>query len=208
MSAKKKTMTMTDKERAEIRRHVADREKLAKAMAVERSAELLAEFEKQIAAIYAWSDSDVWADAMASARAAVDQASRTVAAECERLGIPVAFRPHLGMYWSGRGENAVNERRAELRRVAKAEIKRIEEQAKVTIETIHLKARVKLTELGLHSADAKAFLAALPAVESLMPPLTIGRIEDLMLRQIKAQPSYGRPRIGADAEDKDEHHDA
>ena len=49
---------MTEKERAEIRRHVSDREKLAYAMAAERSRLLLAEFEKQIAASYSWADSE------------------------------------------------------------------------------------------------------------------------------------------------------
>ena len=86
-------MSMTDKERAEIRRHVHDREKLAKAMAAERSAELLAEFERQISAIYKWSDSDVWAEAMSTAKAAVDGAQHAIARECERLGIPSAFQP-------------------------------------------------------------------------------------------------------------------
>jgi hypothetical protein len=192
--------TMTDKERAEIRRHVADREKLAKAMAVERSAELLAEFEKQISAIYKWSDSEVWADAKLKADAVIMGAQAAIARECERLGIPSTFRPSLNMYWSGRGENAVNERRVELRRVAKAEIARIEQQAKVAIEHAHLQARVKLVEIGLHSADARKFLAALPAVETLMPPLDVKRIERVMLKQARSQ-SYSRPRIGADVED-------
>ena len=194
-------MSMTDKERAEIRRHVHDREKLAKAMAAERSAELLAEFERQISAIYKWSDSDVWAEAMSQAKGAVDGAQHAIARECERLGIPSAFQPSVNMFWSGRGENAVKERRDELRRVAKAEIHRIEEKAKVAIEHAHLQARVKLVEIGLNSPDAKKFLAALPAVENLMPPLKFERIEQMMLNQARNQSGYYRPKIGADVED-------
>ena len=194
------TAMMTDKERAEIRRHVSDREKLAKAMAAERSAELLAEFEKHISAIYKWSDSDVWAEAHAKAEAAVEEAQVAIARECKRLGIPSTFQPSLHIYWSSRGENAVNERRTELRRVAKAEIDRIEQHAKVAIEHAHLKARVKLTEIGLHSPEAMKFLAALPAVESLMPPLKFERIEQLMLKRARSQHSYSRPKIGADVD--------
>jgi hypothetical protein len=191
---------ITEKERAEIRRHIRDRERLAKAMAAERSAVLLADFERLISATYKWSDTEVWADAMIKARAVVDDAKKAVDDECERLGIPVQFRPGLVLGWHGRGENAVNERRVELRRVAKAEIDRIEEQAKVAIEHAHLQARVKLVEHGLKSAEARKFLAELPAVESLMPPLKIERIEQLMLKQVRAR-SYHRPEIGADIED-------
>jgi hypothetical protein len=88
---------MTDKERAEIRRHVSDREKLAKAMAAERSAELLAEFERHISAIYKWSDSEVWAKAHAKAQAAAAEAQIVIGRECKRLGIPSTFQPSLHM---------------------------------------------------------------------------------------------------------------
>jgi hypothetical protein len=178
-------MTMTDKERAEIRSHIRDREKLAKAMAAERSAALLAEFEKQISTTYSWSDTDVWDRAHATAEKAVTEARRLIDAESERLGIPTNFRPNIHLIWIGRGENAIRERCTELRRVAKAEINRIEEQAKVAIEHAHLLARVKLIEHGLHSDEAKSFLAALPAVESLMPPLKFDRIEQLMLKEVR-----------------------
>ena len=103
------------------------------------------------------------------------------------------------MFWSGRGENAVKERRDELRKVAKAEIARIEANARTTIQTEHLTARVKLTELGLHSIAAKQFLKALPSVESLMPPLRAESVERIMLQQVRGQREYLRPRIGADA---------
>jgi hypothetical protein len=195
------TARITDKERAEIRRHVSDREKLAMAMAAERSAELLAEFEKHISATYEWSDSEVWAEAHAKAQVAVAEAKIVIARECTLLGIPSTFQPSVHMYWSSRDEDAVNQRRTELRRVAKAEIERIEQQAKVAIEHAHLKARVKLTEIGLHSPEARKFVAALPAVESLMPPLTFERIEQLMLKRVRNQSGYTRPQIGAVVDD-------
>jgi hypothetical protein len=194
---------MTDKERAEIRRHIRDREKLAKAMAAERSAAVLVEFERQVSAIYRWSDSEVWSKAHAMAERAVDEASRAIDAESERLGIPTIFRPSIHLGWSSRGENAVAARVRELRRVAKAEIDRIEEHAKVAIEHAHLHARVKLVEHGLHSPEAKEFLASLPTVESLIPPLQYDCIEQLMLRDARNPSRYwNRPEIGADALEK------
>ena len=192
---------ITDKERAEIRRLIRDREKLAKAMAAERSAELLAGFERQIATNYKWSESDVWTEAVSKAEAAVDRAKHAIASECDRLGIPSAFRPSINVFWSGRGENAVKERRDELRRVAKAEIGRIEEQAKVAIERAHLRVRVKLTEIGLNSPDAKQFLAALPAIEGLMPPLNFEHIEQMMLQHARNHGAFYRLNNEAGAEE-------
>src|SRR5262249_10604083 len=92
--------TMSDKERAETRRHINDREKLAKALAAERSAVLLAEFEKEVSSTYAWSQSDVWNQAHSMAQRAVAEAQRMIDAKSERLGIPTNFRPGIHTFWT------------------------------------------------------------------------------------------------------------
>ena len=55
---------MTSKERHELMALVRRREKLAKAQADVRAAELMADFELQMASVYTWSDDAVWAEAM------------------------------------------------------------------------------------------------------------------------------------------------
>jgi hypothetical protein len=61
----------------------------------------------------------------------VDDASRAIDAESERLSIPSIFRPSIHLGWRSQGENAIAARVRDPRRVAKAEIACIEEKAKV-----------------------------------------------------------------------------
>jgi hypothetical protein len=90
-----------------------------KTAATQRSAELLAEFEQQLASVYSYDQHRTWKAATEAAGKAVSKAKKQIAARCEELGIPARFAPTVEYLWSGRGENAVAERRRELRAVAK-----------------------------------------------------------------------------------------
>jgi hypothetical protein len=113
---------MTKAERAELGQLIRKRERVLKAGASERAAAMLAEFDRQLAAIYAYDDDEVWKRATEMAREAVNEAQRVVQDRCRALGIPPEFAPGLQMSWYGRGQNAVAGRRAELRRLAKSKI--------------------------------------------------------------------------------------
>jgi hypothetical protein len=63
-------------------------------------------------------------------------ATNAIDEECERLGIPKQFRPGIAIGWRSHGENAVRERRVELRRVAQTRIAAIEKSARQEIEWI------------------------------------------------------------------------
>jgi preprotein translocase subunit SecD len=82
------TASMTKTERADIQRLISNTAKLAKAHAKERSAHLRAEFERQIATTYSYSQDEVWKEAAEAAQAAVQAAAETVEQRCEELGIP------------------------------------------------------------------------------------------------------------------------
>jgi hypothetical protein len=96
---------------------------------------------------------------------------------------PVATEEQL--YAMRRGENAMAERRAELRKLAYAQITEAEQRARVQIERISVEAQTKILETGL-SAPAQEFLKLLPSVDTLMPPLQLERVEQL---RIASRPS-------------------
>jgi hypothetical protein len=85
--------------------------------------------------------------------------------------IPEHFRPRLGLVWMGRGENAVGERRGELRRVAQTRADADQKQALEHIESASLDAQELLLRDGLTTSAAHEFIERLPTPEELLPQL-------------------------------------
>jgi len=152
------------------------RTKVAKADAAARSANLKAEFEAQLAAAYSYDDNEIWKKAYAAAKEAAQEAQHIVARRCEELGIPGRFAPSLYLNWSSRGENAVKQRRAELTRVAHSKIEQLEKNAKLEIDRASAETQTKLLAAGLESAEAQAFLEAMPTAAQLMPTVSLQEI--------------------------------
>jgi hypothetical protein len=169
---------MTRHDRDELARLIRRREKLAKGATAQRAAELMADFEQQLAKRYSFDDDYVWREAHAAAEEAVAKAAAEVEKRCEQLGIPESFRPGIsGVGWYGRGENAVAERRTELRRVAKSRVDALTAAAKVEIERRSVDVQTTLIAGGLESDEARAFLESMPTPEGLMPVLALTEIE-------------------------------
>ncbi len=171
---------MTKGERAELGQLIRKRERVLKAAAEERSAQMLAEFNIQLAAIYRFDDDEVWKEAHQAAEVAVNAANEAIAARCVELGIPREFAPGVGFGWYDRGQNAVANRRAELRRAAKSRIQVIEKEARTRIERMSLEAQTAVIANGLESAAAKLFLEQMPPIEALMPPVDAEEIKALI----------------------------
>jgi hypothetical protein len=184
---------MTKSEREDLGKLIRNRERVMKATAAQRSAELLAEFEQQMASVYSYDQDEVWKAASEAAAAAVDVAQQTVAARCGELGIPARFAPSVHFVWAGRGENAVKDRRAELRAVAKTRIAAIEKAACTKIEMLCLDAQSQILAHGLSSSAAIEFFDALPKVEVLMPPLEMTSIEQMLQARQANLNRYGLP---------------
>ena len=165
--------TITKAEREDLQRLVRQRERVQKSAAKQRSADLLADFENQMASEFSFDDDAVWAKAKVEAEAEVRKAKVKIALRCRELGIPDRFAPTLEICWLHRGyDNLVAKRRAELRRVAETKIEAIERSAITQIEVSSLDAQTNLAIAGLTSDAAHAFIQALPSVESLMPALS------------------------------------
>jgi hypothetical protein len=167
---------MTRAEREDLQRLIRQRERLLKSAAKERSAELLADFENQMGQEYSFNQDEVWKKAREAADREVKKAQTQIAARCVELGIPKRFAPDLTLGWWGRGENALKERRSELRKMAQTQIAAIEKRAITQIEMGSLEAQTELACAGLTSEAAKSFVDKLPAIADLMPMLSFAEV--------------------------------
>jgi hypothetical protein len=172
---------ITKGEQAELQKLINRRERVLKQVAASRSAELMANFEQQMAAEYRFDDREVWAEATRYGEAAVAEANDRIAQECAKLGIPSQFAPCVVFGWLGRGENGSKHRRDELRRVARTRIEAIEQRALVDISHEALLAITEIVSLGLVSQAAQRFLHELKPLERLMPPLDFRSIEETLI---------------------------
>ena len=174
------TDIMTRGEIANLERLIRKQERVRKAALDQQAAALKADFEAQISAEYGFDDDAVWKKANELAEEAVDTANGEIAKRCEELGIPKEFAPRLSMYWCSRGENAVRERRAELRKKADAEIAALKQSARTQIELWSLKALTDLASQTLTSKAAKVYFAKMPSPADLMPKLEYQQVHALL----------------------------
>ena len=171
------TNAMTRRDREDLAKLARLRERVAKTAAARRKAELLADFEQQLATTYAYDSDEVWKAATEAAERAVEAAKKKIDERCAELGIPRPFRPTLGLGWYGRGENAVKERRAELRKVATRRLEAMEKDARAEIEARSAITQTEILAGGLETSAARAFLESMPTPEALMPPLDIKALQ-------------------------------
>jgi hypothetical protein len=162
-------------ERDELVKILKGRARVAQRVVDQRAAELEAHVEQQLAAKFTVDDA-AWRDLTATAAQVVEEADAELARRCRDLAIPEEFRPQLSLGWYSRGENADAKRRAELRKVALARIDALAKQARVEIETKALDGQTLLARGALESAEAQAFLAAMPTVEALMLALDVAQL--------------------------------
>jgi hypothetical protein len=78
------------------------------------------------------------------------------------------------------GRDGLKNRRAELRKVAKARIAALEAEAIVKIELHTAEIITRIIAHGLTSTAARDFLDSLPAVETLMPPLDVQAVSSML----------------------------
>jgi hypothetical protein len=173
------TPKMTKGERVELGQLIRKRERVMKSYAAERAAQMLAEFDRQSAQIFAFDDDQVWAKATDEAKRMVDKSNKVIADRCRELGIPEEFAPSLTFGWEERGQNQVAGRRSELRRMAVSKISAIEAETITKIERLSLTAQTEVLAHGMESDAAKSFLENMPALETLMPSLDAAALKTL-----------------------------
>jgi hypothetical protein len=167
-------MTRTDRE--ELRKVLRAQQKLATEMVDQHAAKLRADGEEQLAKTFSFDD-EAFRDLTTAAEAHIRKADKDLAARCTEMGVRPEFRPQLSVSWYSRGENASKERRTELRRVMNTRIDELARAAKVKINARILEGLSLLAADALESSAAKEFLASLPSVEALMPPIDVQALE-------------------------------
>lgn len=190
--------TLSRNETHDLSMIIKDRSKVLKAHAEEQAAVCMADFEAKLAASYWFDHDEVWRRATEAAADVIKSSKAEIAKRCEELGIPKTFAPTLEMSWLGRGENALNQRRTELRRVAKASIEAMTKSAVTKIEQQSLDLRTQVVSMGLLSGDAKLFLESLAPVEDAMRSLDLGEIERKLEKEQKLRLADRRRMYGAE----------
>jgi len=174
---------------------IKDRTKVLLRAADAQAAACLADFETKLESMFAWDTDETWRKAAGDAQAAVDAMRDRVAEKYESLGIPRIFAPDVGINFTGRGPAALNHRREEMRRIARASVEAMRKAAITKIEQQGLELRTKVVSMGLLSEDAKLFLDSLAPVEESMRNLDFKEIE-LRLEKEHQQRLADRRRFG------------
>ncbi len=174
---------LSSKEAHDLGQIIKDRAKVLKSHAEEQAAACLADFERKISATFAFDSDDVWKRATEEAMKVIAESNEKIAARCKKLGIPKEFAPGLSISWSARGQNGIASRRAELRRVAVAEIEAMKRAAMTRIERQSLDLRTQVVTMGVLSKDGVLFLESLAPIEESMGQLDFAQIEAKMIAQ-------------------------
>ena len=134
---------------------------------------LLAEVPDQLSAELDAHDR-LWADAVIVAEEAAAKANAQIRAQCVELGIPARHAPQLELGWRARSPGYADQnRRVELHKLAETRLAALTKIAKTAIQAAALETETQLLLGGLESSEARQFLAAMPTVEQLMPPLSL-----------------------------------
>jgi hypothetical protein len=167
---------ISGQELRELKDLVKMRKTAARATADARKAQVLADFEEELSTKYDMYDA-AWADVTTEVERVAAQANEQIRTVCEERGVRKEFMPDVRVGWSYRGENAIPERRAELRKAAQARADASAKTAKAIIEGKAVEALTELVARGLDSDAARALLVSLPTPEQLMPPLSVKELE-------------------------------
>jgi hypothetical protein len=158
---------------------IKQRAKIAKADAVQRGAQLVANFETQLNTEYSFDQSAIWEAALRNASTVVTEANIRVREECDRLGIPAEFAPKIQMGWATQGQQASKERRADLRRLARVHIDAQVKHACAEIERSSVLVQTDLIASGM-SEQANTFLSNMPTIEQMLPTVQVDTVKGLL----------------------------
>jgi hypothetical protein len=169
--------------------------KAAKAGIIALGPKLKAEFEVQLQASYPPSGDPVWKEALQIVYNTYEIQEARVEARCEELGIPKRFRPHMRPPgWSDGWQSSCSDYkdyRAEMRRLAGIQIDDMLKSRLAQLELDSANVQFEIASHGCVTDAATDFLARLPSINSLIPPLKVSEVEAL----IEGRSAGNRPAI-------------
>jgi hypothetical protein len=159
-------------ERTELAGIVRRNFRVAKAGIEEQRAKVLADFEAAIA--HEWDPVELAVvELVKEAEAAVDRLNKRIATQFMTLGLPEEWAPRGAFWLSGRGENQIAGRRAELRKQAVTRAEAQARTAKLELERQEAELLTRIATTALDSAAAQAFLGQVPNLAELMPAIEV-----------------------------------
>jgi hypothetical protein len=167
----------TRKERDEMGVVIRGRERRAYMEIDARAAKVLSDFEKELDAKYYPGDDETWAEAYERGRQVEREIKAIIAPISKKKNIRPEFAPDYDAYWSRRGENESKERRAELKRLAVAEIDAQRKALRASVASAALEARTQLMLDGDLSDAVKDWIRSLPPVDDVLRPLKLTVME-------------------------------
>jgi hypothetical protein len=175
---------MTKSELDTIGRALRARVKAAKASIIALGPKLKAEFEVQLAVSYPASGDPVWKVALHEVYECYIVQQKVVEERCEELGIPKRFCPTLTPPgWSDGWRTSCadfKDYRAEMRRLAATQIDDMLKSRLAQLELDSANIQFELMSNGCVTDAAKDFMARLPSIEQLIPPLKVSEVEALV----------------------------
>lgn len=182
------TNGMTRREYEDLSKLARRQEKVAKTRAKQHAAELVADFEAQLAQKFE-ADDERWR----LVREQLSEMTRRANAEVHRICYEAGVRPELApgfqLSWYNRGENASKDRRGELRAAAATRIDAMRKRAEADIEERTVDFETELLTGTLETGRARELLEAMPkAALSLMQPLDPAELD----RTLPMIDRYGR----------------
>jgi hypothetical protein len=158
------------------------RERVTKSGLAEVGAQLLVDLDKQLDTTYSFDQDKIWAESLAIATQAAQEAQAKVRERCRELGIPSRFAPSIYRPgWCSTGQQATKERRTEIRQIARTQVDALIKAGKRKVEEASLDVQTRIIASGL-AEQAKEFLEAMPTPEQLMPRLNLGELEKMLGR--------------------------
>jgi hypothetical protein len=170
---------MTAKEQSNLLHIAKLRERTTKSGLAEVGAQLLVDLDKQLDSDYAFNSDAVWQEAKSVVDQAVSEAQAKIQERSHQLGIPDRFAPRISHTWTSQGEQAIKERKIELRQMARRQVDAMIKSAKRKVEEISCDAQTKILASSF-SSEAQALLDAMPSAEQLMPKLNLGELENML----------------------------
>lgn len=180
---------MTNGERNELKMLANERARLAMTQVRSLAADRLVELNRQLEAQWRAEDFQIQ-ELLKEMQQLAAEANAKIDARCDELGIHKELRPQVS---AGLGRYGVgNDRRAQLRQMAKDENDAAIKRAAHHIDTWKLEARTELVRDGLTTEAAMSFLESMPPTPDLLPAITTEDLTKALSAKQRRYPlSYG-----------------
>ena len=140
-------------------------------------AKLRAQLETELDMLYPVETDPVWLEQLDRCTKVWKDCQSEVKKRCDELGLPPKFQPGIEPpSWRSGWVQMVKELRAEMRRLAYAQIDQLVKERLEEMERESARVQLEIIGAGNLTAAARQFLDALPRINDLMPPISVQQV--------------------------------